>query len=55
MKEIEIGIPIKDDGTFDKKKQEEMAVQFSIVESALDRAINAKNESVELLKKVLGK
>lgn len=54
MKEIEIEIPILDDETFDKKRQEEMTIQFNVIESALDEAIEAKNESIELLKKVLG-
>jgi type I restriction enzyme M protein len=54
MKDIEIEIPIIDEKTFDKRKQEEMTLQFNESELALDEAIQAKNEAIEVLKKALG-
>ncbi len=55
IKEVEVEMPITDENTFDKKKQEEMTMQFNTTESALDEAVQAKNESIEILKRALGR
>ena len=55
MRDIEIEIPIIDDKTFDKAKQEEMTLQFNETELALDQAIQAKNETMDMLKRALGR
>lgn len=54
MKDIEIEMPIIDDKTFDKSKQEEIAMQSNAMELALDETIQAKNEAIEMLKNALG-
>ncbi|MGA3190986.1 MAG: N-6 DNA methylase [Candidatus Bathyarchaeia archaeon] len=55
MKDIEIEMPIMDEKTFDKKKQEEMSIQYNALELALDEAVQAKNEAIEMLKNALGR
>jgi len=55
MKDIEIEVPIRDDGKFDRKRQEELTFEFNAAELIFDEAVNAKNQAVEMLKKALGK
>jgi type I restriction-modification system DNA methylase subunit len=55
IKGIEIEIPIIDDKTFDKTKQQEIAIQFDKSELAFDEAMQAKNELILTLQKGLGK
>lgn len=55
IKDIEIEIPIIDDKTFDKSKEQEIAMQYDVNELALDEAMQAKNELIEVLKKGLGR
>lgn len=55
IKEIEIEIPILDNKTFDKNRQQELALQYDKQELALDEAMQAKNELIEVLKKGLSR
>jgi type I restriction-modification system DNA methylase subunit len=55
IRDIDIEIPVNSDNTFDKSKQQEIAMQFDVNELALDEAMQAKNDLIEVLKKGLGR
>ena len=55
MRDTEIEIPILDDGTWDRKKQEDLTTQFNESEFALDEAVKIKNELITVLKKAFGR
>ena len=55
VRDTEIEIPILGDGTWDRKKQEDLTIQFNESEFALDEAVKIKNELITVLKKALGR
>lgn len=51
MKDLHVEIPITENNELDKYKQEELCMRYNALESALDQAIDAKKELIQLLNK----
>lgn len=55
IKDIEIDVPLLDNKVFDKAKQQELTMKYDKNELALDEAMQAKKDLIEMLNKGLGR